>query len=248
MPAKPRKLGKLRHVRLADEVCRLIEESILSGELRPAERLTEAWIAEEFGVSRTTVREALLMLQRQGLVVNNPRRGTFVTRLSRADALDLGYTRALLESYAVRVGYGRFDDTLFARLEALLAAMRGCTLPADTARLIQFDLDFHQILVEAAGSPRLAELWSNLNGQVRALYLTTLENERADISYVVEFHQQLLAALRSGDPKRAQRAVLEHYVRRDDDADRLDLVDETADALAEFMLAAPAPEQTGGKR
>ncbi len=242
MPSDRRKLGQLRSARLVDEVRQLIEESILSGKVRPAERLTETWITEELGVSRTTVREALLMLQRQGLVTSSPRRGTFVTRLSRADALDLGYNRALLEGHAVRVGFHRLNEELFARLEALLGSMRDCSLPEDTPRLIQLDLAFHQLLVEAARSPRLLELWSNLNGQIRALYLTTLENERADIVYVVEFHEQLLAALHSGDPRVAQRAVFEHYVRRDRDNDpqQLDLLDETADAMAEFMLG-PAP-------
>jgi DNA-binding GntR family transcriptional regulator len=183
------------------------------------------------------------MLQRQGLVTSSPRRGTFVTRLSRADALDLGYNRALLEGHAVRVGFANLGEPLFASLESLIAAMRLCNLPQDTPRLIQLDLAFHRLLVEAAGSPRLLELWSNLNGQVRALYLTTLENERADIAYVIEFHRQLLAALRSGDPQAAQRAVFEHYVRRDRDAQQLDLLDETADAMAEFMLG-PLPGPT----
>lgn len=251
MPPEPSKLGRLRHARLADEVCQRIEDSILSGRLRPAERLTEAHIAEDLGVSRTTVREALLMLQRQGLVVNTPRRGTFVTRLSRADALDLGYTRALLEGHAVRAGYARCDEALFKRLEALIETMRGCRLPDDTPRLIQLDLDFHRSLVETAGSPRLSELWSNLNGQIRALYLTTLESEGADIAYVIEFHQRLLDALRSGDPRVAQQAVFEHYVRRDEGIGHLGLVDETVDAMAAFMLAPTAPaaahKQTGAQ-
>lgn len=236
MPAKRGKLGQLRGSRLVDNVCQLIEESILSGKIRPAERLTEAWIAEELGVSRTTVREALLMLQRQGLVTSNPRRGTFVTRLSRADALDLGYSRALLEGHAVRVGYRNLSESTFAGLEALIAAMRACRLPEDTPRLIQLDLEFHRTLVEAAGSPRLLDLWSNLNGQIRALYLTTLENEQADISYVIAFHQQLLAALRSGDPAVAQEAVFAHYVRRENGVAQLDQLDATARAMAEFML------------
>src|ERR671929_1753007 len=87
-------------LRLVDEVCRSLEEAILSARIRPGERLVETAIADQLGVSRTTIREAFLMLQQRGLIQSTPRGGTFVTRLSREDALDLGYTRALLEGFA----------------------------------------------------------------------------------------------------------------------------------------------------
>src|SRR5262245_34001185 len=86
------KLRARRRARIVDDVYRSLEEAILSGRMRPGERLVESKIADHLGVSRTTVREALLMLERQGYVVSKPRRGTFVTRLAREDALDLCYT------------------------------------------------------------------------------------------------------------------------------------------------------------
>lgn len=199
--------------RLVDEVSRNIEEAILAGRMRPGERLVEAAIAERLSVSRTTVREALLMLERQGLIVSKPRRGTFVTRLSREDGLDMGFTRALLEGFAVGAGFAQLDEKVIARLEQLLAAMGTCRLPDDIPRLMEIDVDFHRPLVEAARSPRLLDLWSGLNGQIRALYLTTLEVQQVRIEEVVVFHQLLIDAIRSGDPERAQRAVFQHYVR-----------------------------------
>lgn len=199
--------------RLVDEVSRAIEEAILAGHMRPGERLVEAAIAERLAVSRTTVREALLMLERQGLIVSRPRRGTFVTRLSREEALDMGFTRALLEGFAVSAGFERIDDGVIRHMEQLLAAMGTCRLPEDIPRLMQIDVDFHRPLVEAARSPRLLELWSGLNGQIRALYLTTLESQQVRIEEVVAFHQLLIDAIRSGDPSLAQRAVFQHYVR-----------------------------------
>lgn len=204
-----------RH-RLVDEVSRTIEEAIFAGHMRPGERLVEAAIAERLGVSRTTVREALLMLERQGLIVSRPRRGTFVTRLSREDALDLGFTRALLEGFGVSAGFERIDERVLGRMEQLLEQMGACRLPEDIPRLMQIDVDFHRPLVEAARSPRLLELWCGLNGQVRALYLTTLESQGGQIEEVVAFHQLLIDAVRSGDPALAQRTVFQHYVRLPD--------------------------------
>ncbi len=202
--------------RLVDEVSRAIEEAILAGRMRPGERLVEAAIAERLSVSRTTVREALLMLERQGLIVSRPRRGTFVTRLAREEALDMGFTRALLEGFAVGAGFERLDARVLAHMEQLLAAMGTCRLPDDIPRLMQLDVDFHRPLVEAAQSPRLLELWSGLNGQIRALYLTTLESQHVRIEEIVAFHQVLIDAIRSRDPAQAQRSVFQHYVRLPD--------------------------------
>lgn len=211
-----RQLSASGRRRLVDEVSRTIEEAILAGRMRPGERLVEAAIADRLSVSRTTVREALLMLERQGLILSKPRRGTFVTRISREDGLDMGFTRALLEGFAVGAGFERIDAQVIGRMEQLLVAMGTCRLPDDIPRLMQIDVDFHRPMVEAARSPRLLNLWSGLNGPIRALYLTTLESEQARIEEVVAFHQLLIDAIRSGSPELAQRTVFQHYVRLPD--------------------------------
>src|SRR5829696_8958520 len=89
MPPETLKLRTPSRARLVDDVYRSLEEAILSGRMRPGERIVESWLSEHLAVSRTTVREALLMLERAGYVVSEPRRGTFVTRLPREEALDL---------------------------------------------------------------------------------------------------------------------------------------------------------------
>jgi DNA-binding GntR family transcriptional regulator len=172
------------------------------------------------------------MLERQGYVVSQPRRGTFVTRLAREEALDLCYNRALLESFAVRTGYGRIDATVLGEIRACVDQMRACRLPDDLPQLIQIDLAFHRSLIEASGSRRLVALWSSLNGQIGALVLRSLEEQQASIEHVVAFHQQLLDAVASGDPQRAQRAVLDHYVRVEErDAVRTEHIHQIVDAL-----------------
>jgi DNA-binding GntR family transcriptional regulator len=237
MPVDLPRLRPPSRARLIDDVCQSLEEAILTGRIPPGERLVETWITQQLGVSRTTVREALLLLERQGLVVSKPRKGTFVTRLSPRDALDVGLARALIEGFAVFLGLGRIDEALFERLEAQIAEMRACRLPQDVPRLMQLDTAFHMSLVESCGSRRIAELWSSLSGQIRAMYVTTLESEHATIDYVVDFHRRLLDGLRSGDPHLALRAVARHYVRtleEDDIAFRA--MAETIDNLAPAFL------------
>src|SRR5215212_1940248 len=137
MPPETLKLRTPSRARLVDDVYRSLEEAILSGRMRPGERIVETWLSEHLEVSRTTVREALLMLERQGYVVSEPRRGTFVSRLSHQDALDLCYNRALLESFAVGLGYQRINGEVFGQMADCLEQMRRCRLPDDVPRLIQ---------------------------------------------------------------------------------------------------------------
>jgi DNA-binding GntR family transcriptional regulator len=172
------------------------------------------------------------MLEHQGYVVSQPRRGTFVTRLAREDALDLCYNRALLESFAVRTGYSRIDAAVLGPMQGCIDQMRACSLPGDLPQLIQIDLGFHRPLVEASGSRRLFGLWSSLSGQIGALVLRSLEEQQASIDDVVAFHQVLLDAIASGNPQLAQRAVLDHYVRVEDrDAVRNEQVGQIIDTL-----------------
>ena len=216
MPPEILKLRAPSRARIVDDVYRSLEEAILSGRMRPGERLVESWIADHLKVSRTTVREALLMLERQGYVVSRPRRGTFVTRLAREDALDLCYNRALLESFAVRAGYERIDSRVLGQLAKCIDHMQGCRLPDDVPQLIRIDLTFHRALIEVAESRRLTEIWSSLNGQIGALVLRSLEAQHANIHDVVAFHQKLLDAIQSGDPNIAQQGVIDHYVREEE--------------------------------
>lgn len=180
--------------------------------MRPGERLIETKLCDELGVSRTTLREALLKLERRGLVRLEPRRGTFVTRLAREDALDLCRARALLEAFALSSGYHRLDASTFAALDNLLNEMERLNLPEDVPRLIGIDLAFHRLLIQCANVPRVVELWSSLDGQMSSLILSSIEHHHAGIVDVVAFHRALLDAVRSGDVAVAREAVLIHYV------------------------------------
>jgi DNA-binding GntR family transcriptional regulator len=231
MPPETLKLRQPSRSRLVDDVYRSLEEAILSGRMRPGDRLVETWIAEQLEVSRTTVREALLMLERGGYADSNPRRGMCVTRLAPEDSLDLRSTRALLESFSVSAGYSQADQRLFDELERCCEQMIRCRLPDDVPQLIQIDLAFHRPLAELAGSRRTTELWSSLNGQMGALILSSIERQHAGIEDVVALHHKLIGALRSGDRSLAQEAVIEHYVRADERAGYSALMRQTIDVV-----------------
>jgi DNA-binding GntR family transcriptional regulator len=212
----PPKLRQATRLRLVDDVVQVLEDAILSGRMKPGDRLLEIWISNELEVSRTTVREALLMLERRGLVSSQPRRGTFVTRISHRESRDLLATRALLESYALNSGFAALDDAVFAQLDALLVEMGTCGLPDDVPRLVQIDIAFHSLLIAGADAPKVCELWAGLNGKMSVLFLTALEHRHASIGDVVAFHQVLLDSLRAGDLSQAQEAIVAHYLGESD--------------------------------
>lgn len=226
------KLRQPSRSRLVDDVYRSLEEAILSGRMRPGDRLVETWIAEQLNVSRTTIREALLMLERGGYVVSNPRRGMCVTRLAPEDSLDLRSMRALLESFSVSGGYARVDRQLLDTLTRCREQILTCRLPDDVPKLIQIDLAFHRPLAELSGSRRLVDLWSSMNGQMGALILSSIERQHAGIEDVAALHQGLIDAIASGDRAAAQAAVIEHYVRADERAEYSELMSHAIDAVA----------------
>ncbi|MGH2551668.1 MAG: GntR family transcriptional regulator [Thermomicrobiales bacterium] len=207
-----RRLRQPTGLRLIDDVAHSIEDAILAGQMRPGERLIETRLCDELGVSRTTLREALLTLQHRGLVRNEPRRGTFVTRLSRQDSLDLCKARALLEAYAVSAGYERLTPDDFAAMQAIVDELQACEFPQDVPKVIQLDHAFHEHVMQALDSPGIHALWSSQNGRMSALILSSIEHHHAGTPDVAMFHQVLLDALRSGDVEIARDAVVAHYI------------------------------------
>jgi DNA-binding GntR family transcriptional regulator len=222
---------RAKRLRLVDDVRRSLEEAILCGEMRPGDRLPVAQVAEEFNVSLTTVREALLMLENNGLVVNKPRRGAFVARLSGQEAYELCQARALLESFAVTVGLEQVNDAFIEGLETLLEEMGQCVLPQDLPNVIRIDLAIHKAVVALADSQRIVELWSSLSGQIGALIMRSVEQQSSQIDDIVQLHRELVDALATGDKAAARYTVVHHYLRdRSEYGDFADVVIETTDA------------------
>lgn len=223
--------GKLS--RLVDEVVRSLSNTILSGELRPGDRLTVVPISQEYGVSQSTTREALLMLEQRGLVRTNPRRGVFVTRLSAEEAVDLCRMRALLEAYTITVGGQQIAENTLDALRQQVEAMRRCVLPKDLPQLIQCDLAFHQLIAALGKSETLLETWSKLSGRIGALILRSIEEKQLDLADVVRYHSQVLAALETRNVDIGRRVIIQHYIRgQADELEQTNALSAAAEAVA----------------
>lgn len=194
---------------------------ILEGEYRPDERLVEEHLAERLGVSRTPVRQALTMLEAEGLVEIAPNKGAVVCSFSIEDVWDIYDLRAVLEGYAARRAADRISEEEVSRLRELAEEQEGISpekVPdreEAIRRMVEVNQRFHGTIVEASRNGRLGKLIQRtveVPLVFKAFYWYTPKERRISNHY----HRQILTALESGDGERAEIVMREHvYEGRD---------------------------------
>jgi DNA-binding GntR family transcriptional regulator len=193
---------------------------ILTGEYGPDERLIEEQLAERLGVSRTPVRQALTMLEAEGLVEIAPNRGATVCSFSIEDVWDIYDLRAVLEGHAARRAAGRMERRELERLRELAGEMEG--LPGrfddhgeEIRVLVALNQEFHGTIVEASRNRRLEHLINRtveIPLMFKAFFWYT-PHERAISNH---YHRQVLEALEKGDADGAESIMRKHvYEGRD---------------------------------
>lgn len=201
-----------RHRSLPESVHEVLRSRILNNELPAGTPLVEIPLAEEFGVSRTTVRAALRELRSERLVEVLPRRGTFVTRMSATDVVEACYARFVLESAGLAEVWETARTTLVADMVQAVQVMQEACDREDLAAIVEADTAFHRLIVEAGRHPRIIELWSTLNGQMGALMRSSLDRQGIDLTEAVQRHTKLVTAFRRKDPAVAVAALQLHYL------------------------------------
>lgn len=198
---------------LADDVADRLRDAILSGNFQPGEPLREEQLAASLDVSRGPVREALVQLEREGLVIVRRHRGATVARLSQADAEEVYSLRLALERLAVQRAVVSATETDFAAMEDILDAFRSASVGEPTAKEIaDLDVRFHDLIYRAAHHQRLYDCWANLRSQT-FLFLLSRNVANADFREVtVQSHKDLLDILRSRDPVRAGIEIENHLL------------------------------------
>jgi DNA-binding GntR family transcriptional regulator len=182
-----------------------LEEEILDGSMKPGERLREAQLAEAFSVSRNSVREALRVLERKGLVRHIPHRGAEVIKLTVEDVGDLFRARTVLERAGLRGAAGSKES--MALLMREVEGIERAAQTRDTGALLEHDLSFHRILVEQIGSRRLDEQYVTLQRELR-LALSQLDSY--DPMKQVEDHREIVEALGAGKGDVADDVLKRH--------------------------------------
>jgi DNA-binding GntR family transcriptional regulator len=202
--------ARARNKNLAHRIVDAVRRQIVRQERLPGSKISEPMLAAEYGVSRAPVREALLQLEREGLVVFDAVGRTRVVQMTQEDFEDLFDLRMTLELAAVEHVTSRFDESLRRRLAANIEAM---TEAASLAEVSWLDVEFHTIIIEASGRRRLIAMWRSIHSQL-LIWLAALHQAHAESARVrditVAAHRRLFNVVAGGDAKRARALVVEH--------------------------------------
>ncbi len=211
--SSPQKVqGEWRAVPVTGQVAQVIKDRILSGELRPGERLVEQQLAGQLGVGQNAVREALIDLAHRGFVRRIANRGTYVTKLTLNEAQKLAKVRAALESLAAREVAARAasEGLDLQILDSWVDRMSQAADVGDRQGFYDADLPFHQALWELAGNEYLSRMLEQIVVPLFALFIILYMRKgeaRDSLREAVSAHRQLVVELRSGSPERAARSI-----------------------------------------
>jgi len=196
---------------LGEVVFEYLRNAILNGTLKPGERLMEISLADQLGVSRTPVREAIRKLEKEKFVEMIPRKGAYVANLTARDILEVLEIRIVLEGFASKLAAERMGDDDVAELESILAEFNKALEVLDRPEMIRRDNEFHNKIYSAAKNNKLVEIVKELHDQYQRFRLIFF-NEYDDYNDLQVWHQNIVDAIRNRDGNRAKECA-EYHVR-----------------------------------
>jgi DNA-binding GntR family transcriptional regulator len=199
----------LEHQKAPTAVLAQIRHAILSGALTAGEQLREAHIAEEMGISRSPIREALSRLEEEGLVNKVPFKGAFVASVSPETIAEIAGIRTQLDPFAVSLALPGLTASDWKNLRKILEQLQRAA-GDDLVAAIDKHLAFHRYFYERSGNLTLLNLWRDWESKLRLFFIVdheAFENSRD----VVAVHEELIEIMRSGDPEEI-RAAFAHHV------------------------------------
>lgn len=194
---------------LREIVFETMREAIIRGDLAPGERLMEVQLAEEMGVSRTPVREAIRKLELEGFVAMIPRKGAYVADYTIKDITDVFEIRAALESLAAGLACERITEQEIDELQILVVKVGKTIKDNDLDALVEVDTEFHDRIYKASRNSRLEQMISNLREQIQRFRATSLASP-GRIKDTLEEHKAIVDAIATRDIALAQRLAAEH--------------------------------------
>lgn len=198
---------------LRDVVFQTLREAILRGTLHPGDRLMEVALAERLGVSRTPVREALRMLEQEGLVVNTPKRGASVSGMSVKDMEDVMEIRETLEELAVRLACERIDKEGIKELAVRKQEFEDSLKKGELSEIAACDERFHDVIFSAAKNPRLVGMLENLRSQIYRYRLEYLKDS-ANYPALLEEHDAIFDGISMGQKQNVAEVMRSHITNQ----------------------------------
>lgn len=216
MKDKLNKLDLNEYKPLREVVFETLKEAILTGKLEPKERLMEIKIADQLGVSRTPVREAIRKLELEGLVVMVPRKGAYVSDISYKDIIDTLEVREALETFAVKLAIEKNTVKDIKRLEKLNSEFNKAYEEKNIDKMVEFDTEIHNEILVLSDNSKLINFMDGLN-EIMQRFRLIFFNETYNPERIAREHEEVFNALKSRDIERAQKAMKSHLCTLKDD-------------------------------
>lgn len=202
------------NISLREKVTNDIRNAILRGELKSGSRLKEMDIAQQMGVSRGPVREAIRQLEREGLIISYPYRETVVADISVDEVKDILIPiRLHLEWFVIQKYIAQMDDAYFAKLQQIVDQMALCHREGHFEQIVELDMQFHESIINLAVERTVLMTWRSILNQTRLHFIKNIR--RYSNESIVQYHQSLLDQLASKDLDRIYEE-LQHHMKGDE--------------------------------
>jgi len=195
-----------RHQTLRERILETIRDAIMSGALKPGEKVAEPELAERFGISRTPIREAFRQLESEGYLTVIPRKGAVVVSFSQKDVEEFYAIKSILEGYAARRACENMTDRDIEKLRSVNEKLRTLAREGDVKHFFKIHNDFHDLFIKAADNEKLIELINNLMQKFQRLRIASLSLPgRMQMS--VEEHDKIIDAFSHRNGEQAEKLV-----------------------------------------
>lgn len=183
---------------LRDVVFNTLRQAILKGELKPGERLMEMHLANKLGVSRTPIREAIRMLEQEGLAVTIPRKGAQVAKMTEKDLQDVLEVRDALDELAVTCAFERMTPEQFVQLKEAMNAFEVAISTDDVRQIVEADEAFHDVIYAAAANPKLENIINSAREQMYR-YRYEYVKDASVYQQLVDEHKAIISGFEKKD-------------------------------------------------
>lgn len=194
---------------LRDVVFHTLREAILRGELKPGERLMELQLAAKLGVSRTPIREAIRMLEQEGLAVTIPRKGAEVAKMTEKDMRDVLQVREALDELAATIACEQMTAEQLDALKITMREFEEYTKTGNVKKIAEADVKFHDIIYQATGNPKLVNIVSNLREQMYRYRIEYLKDEK-NYPVLIREHSEIVEGLMAKDKEKVTAVMQRH--------------------------------------
>ncbi|MBN2032052.1 MAG: GntR family transcriptional regulator [Deltaproteobacteria bacterium] len=200
---------------IVDHTVKNIEEMIIKGKLKPGQKIKEQEISTRLGISRPPLREAFKILEAEGLIRIEPRRGAFVSELKDSDIWEIYTLKLALYSLAVTLAIEKIRDVDIEKLGKIVFQMEEIVAgrgEADVIRYEELNNFFHDAMASITGHGRLKKIQQSINNQIKRIAFQSFA-DRKHLESSCEYHRRILEAIKAKDRKRAEKLTREHILK-----------------------------------